>query len=85
MKKLLSTLLMALALAGSAQNAVKLENGVYVSQTVKRAKIEAKETGKQYKDSKGKLYPILLSENGKYFVNKVSQKTGKAYKMYITL
>lgn len=36
-----------------------------------------------YTDSKGNKYPIYITEKGKCFVYKTSQKTGKEYKYYL--
>ena len=36
-----------------------------------------------YKDSKGKSYTIYLNSNGRAFVLKTSQKTGKEYRYYL--
>ena len=55
------------------------------TQVSKSGKSSGKETKTQYiyKDSKGNVYPVYLSSTGKAFVKKVSQKTGKEYKMYV--
>lgn len=83
MKKLLFALLLASATM-QAQTVVKLDNGVYKTQTVTRAKKEAVNTGKIYEDSKGNRYPIMKTDSA-YFVLRTSAKTGKQYKQYLKL
>jgi hypothetical protein len=34
-------------------------------------------------DSKGKSYPIFVTNTGRCYINKVSSKTGKEYKYYL--
>lgn len=46
-------------------------------------KSKATETIYTFTDSKGNVYPIYKTEKGKYFIWKVSQKTGKKYKYYL--
>ena len=36
-----------------------------------------------WKDSKGIVYPIFITSNGRCFINKVSSKTNKRYKYYL--
>lgn len=43
----------------------------------------AEQTGKTYTDRQGKVYPVYKTGKGKYFINKVSGKTGKEYKYYL--
>lgn len=62
---------------------VKSADGVYESVKSER-KSEAVKTEYNYRDSKGETYPIYQSKNGKYFVKRVSQKTGKEYNYYLT-
>lgn len=46
-------------------------------------KSKATETIYTFTDSKGNVYPIYKTEKGKYFIWKVSQKTGNKYKYYL--
>lgn len=36
-----------------------------------------------YTDKNGKVYPIYKSSRGKYYIKKISKKTGKEYKQYL--
>lgn len=40
-------------------------------------------TDKTFTDTKGVVYPVWKSVNGKLYYNKVSKNTGKEYKVYI--
>jgi len=42
----------------------------------------AKATGKKFTDSKGKVYPVMVSKNGKLFYIRTS-KAGNKYNAYI--
>ena len=44
----------------------------------------AKPTEWTFVDKDGKSYPVYATEKGRYYVNKISKKTGKSYKAYIT-
>jgi hypothetical protein len=41
------------------------------------------ETPYEFKDSKENVYKIFITKNGRCYVNKTSQKTGKSYKYYL--
>lgn len=45
----------------------------------------SKPTGKTYTDTKGNVFPIFVSENGKYYIKRVSKNTGKEYKQYLKI
>jgi len=62
---------------------VKSADGVYESVKTER-KTEAIKTEYIFRDDKGETYPIYQSKNGKYFVKRVSKKTGKEYNYYVT-
>lgn len=36
-----------------------------------------------YTDKNGKVYPIYKSSRGKYYIKKISKKTGREYKYYL--
>ena len=83
MKKLtLITALILASFAGMAQTKVTKDvQGNYVA--VKRVDTTAnKATGHTFTDTKGNVYPISISVNGKLFYNKTS-KAGNVYKVYI--
>lgn len=73
---------------------VLLSSGAFAQSTIKRdadgnfiqvskSKEPPVKTGHWYKDSKGKLYDVYVTSTGKYFVTKVSGKTGKEYRYYL--
>lgn len=77
MKSLLTTLAILICLTASAQT-VKDSSGNYHAQRSETAK----PTGKTFTDSKGVVYPLLISARGKLFYLRTS-KTGNIYKVYI--
>ena len=54
--------------------------GNYIA--VKATAETGKATGKTYTDSKGNVYPVYESKNGKLYVIRTS-KTGNQYKQYL--
>lgn len=66
-----------------AQKVTKDADGNYVSVSTKR-ETKAKDTGKVFIDKQGKRYPVYVSENGKLFCMRVSKKTNKEYRYYLT-
>lgn len=75
-------MLLSFTIEASAQSFVK--NGSTFEQVSTRSTgSKATKTQFNYKDSKGKDYPIFITQNGRCFVNKVSGKTGKEYKYYL--
>jgi acyl-coenzyme A thioesterase PaaI-like protein len=85
MKKLIVTIAVALfsILGVNAQKVTTDAHGNYVAVKSERVKAEAKETGKTYTDSKGVVYQVMQSANGKLFVIKTSKNTGNEYRMYL--
>lgn len=86
MKKLLLSvaLFVAFIATSNAQTTVKKDSaGNYVA--VKNAIEELKsiETGQTFTDTKGNVYRVLKSVNGKLYYNKTSLKTGNVYRVYI--
>ena len=67
----------------SAQNYVR--NGKEFSTTTTRTRTasEGKKTGYTWKDSKGKVYDIYISDKGSCYIIRTSSKTGKQYKSYL--
>jgi hypothetical protein len=75
-------MLLSFSFEASAQSFVK--NGSTFEQVSTRSTgSKATKTQFNYKDSKGKDYPIFITQNGRCFVNKVSAKTGREYKYYL--
>lgn len=85
MKRILSliTALCLISVCSYGQTAKVDKNGNYVA--VQATKKEAKPTGKTFTDSKGVVLPVFASANGKLFVMRKSEKTGKEYKSYLKL
>jgi len=59
----------------------KGNNFTQVAKTTKGKEIKTIYT---FTDSKGKTSPVWLSSTGKAFVKKVSKKSGKEYKLYLS-
>ena len=86
MKKLI--ILSALFLASfslKAQTVQKTPEGNYIAVKATRdsAGTSAKPTGKTFTTSKGEVYPVMLSKNGKLFVIRTSKATGRNYNQYL--
>lgn len=59
--------------------------GTNFTQVVKiKTEGEVTKTKYTYTDAKGTVYPIYLTATGKAFIYKVSKKTGKEYKYYVS-
>lgn len=84
MKKLLITCLCIFALHVNAQKVQMDSNGNFFSQSDKKSSIIM--TEKLYIDHKNKtVYPVYITDEGRYFIYKTSKKTGKLYKSYLKL
>ena len=83
MKKIIiASFLMLAALSAYGQSYVR--NGKEFSSTTKtRSSFEGKKTGYTWKDSKGNVYDIYISERGSCYIIRTSSKTGKQYKSYL--
>jgi hypothetical protein len=88
MKKLVVLLVMVLVCATAfAQsktrvNAIRVDSG-YVALTKSVKATAPVATGKTYTDSKGVKFPVYRGAKGGEYINRVSSKTGKTYRMYI--
>lgn len=88
MKRVMLTLIALVCILIGAQaqeTAYKVEGKTYSStKTASRGSSTPIATGYEWKDSKGNVYPIMMSEGtGSCFVVKVSQKTGNEYRNYL--
>lgn len=82
---LLILFLLFLALFSNGQNVETKDGGkTYTSVSKPKQTAPAVNTGKIYKDSKGKEYPIMKSEGGAYYYLRTSAK-GNIYKAYLKL
>lgn len=83
MKKLLFIMMLFFSLSATAQNAHQDNSGNYTA--ISKDTTRASNTGKTFTDAKGIVYPVYVSTHRKLFINKVSAKTGKPYKLYLKL
>jgi len=75
-------MLFGLFMTADAQTTYKEEGNVFSS--VKTTKtVTPDKTPYTWKDSKGKEYPIYISQSGSCYVIKTSAKTGNTYKQYL--
>ncbi len=87
-KKLFTILLFCLCCSCGleAQTVTTTDGGkTYHSVTKPKQTATGETTGKVFVDSKGASYPILKSERGAYYVERVSKKTNKPYRQYLKL
>lgn len=86
MKKLfiIIALMVATVVAGAQQKVKVNAQGDYVSASV-RATSTATPTGKFYVTREGDRLPVYKTSTGKLFVNRISKKTGKTYRSYLTV
>lgn len=84
MKRLIVTsIAMLLAVSAFAQTYVR--NGKeYSSVSKARSSSEGRKTGYTWKDSKGNVYDIYISDRGSCYIIRTSSKTGKQYKSYLS-
>lgn len=84
-KKILFMLLFIFTTAyiANAQTTYAREGNTFVSKSTHSSTGEPKKTKFTWKDSKGKEYPIYISNSGSCYVIKTSSKTGKEYKQYL--
>ena len=73
---------LAAACVANAQTYTRSGN-TFISSKGERVKAEPVKTKFTWKDSKGKEYPVDISNSGSCFVIKVSAKTGKEYRNYL--
>lgn len=64
---------------------VKRNGNVFIQDTttVRKASIGEK-TKFTYKDRKGTEYPIYITKSGAVYIDRISSKTGKPYRMYLS-
>lgn len=79
-KKLFIVVMMLMSITYS--NAEIIKEGKTYSQVVK-SKTPDKDSGFTWKDSKGNIYPILISKSGSCYILRISKKSGNPYKYYL--
>lgn len=83
MKKLIIlTAILSLSFGLKAQTVTKDAQGNYIAVKATKQDEKPADTGKTYTDTKGNVYPVYISKNGKLFVIRTS-KTGNQYKQYL--
>jgi len=83
MKKIICIVGMLLAACVSYSQNVKVDaNGNYTAIKNVSAPSGGKPTGKTYTDTKGIVYPVMISKNGKLFIVRTS-KSGNKYNQYL--
>jgi acyl-coenzyme A thioesterase PaaI-like protein len=87
MKKIIFLLALVIASAGSqAQNVTVDASGNFKAFSTKGAvkeKGKPAATGKTYTDKEGNVYPVYQSSGGKYYILRISKKTGNEYRFYL--
>lgn len=81
MKKLIFCALLLLFGGGVSTAQTWQGNTIVASQNKRESKAE--KTPYNYKDSKGKVYPVFISKSGSCFIEKTSSKSGKQYRQYL--
>lgn len=84
MKKLIISVALLFSLITSAQQTYKLNSKGKLESTTEVNIPKFKNSGYTL-DLKDSTYVVYISTKGKYFINRVSGKTGKIYKQYITV
>ena len=80
---LICLFIMGLVIAGNAQTVKQDAKGNYVAvKSTSDTAATYKPTGKTFTTTKGDIYPVYVSKNGKLFVIRTS-KTGNQYKQYL--
>jgi hypothetical protein len=85
MKKLILTIAIALtSLITVAQpKSTKDAQGNYLQVKSDHESTPAKITGKTFTTSKGEVFPVMESKNGKLFIVRTAKVSGKQYKQYL--
>jgi len=65
------------------QNVVRKGNTFIEQPTDTASRPKAKKTGYVYVEKDGQAYPVWVSSKGKYFIIKVSKRTGNEYRKYL--
>ena len=65
------------------QNVVRKGNTFIEQPTDTVSRPKAKKTDYVYVEKDGQAYPVWVSSKGKYFIIKVSKKSGKEYRKYL--
>lgn len=82
---LLIPFLIALLFSGISfgQNVTRDSKGNFVAAKAQNDTATAKLSTYTFTGTKGEILPVYVSKNGKYFIIRVSAKTGNSYKQYL--
>lgn len=85
MKKLFFLSVISLLSIGAYSQTVVTTNaqGNYVAVSTPKVKVEDKDTGKTFTDSKGVVYKVYQTSTGRLYILRKSKRTGKEYKQYL--
>ena len=72
-----------LSVSADDNKSYKCEGTQYSSTGGVKSNSKPVATGFTWKDTKGNIYPIYISNSGSCYVIKTSKKTGKEYKYYL--
>lgn len=64
------------------QNVVRKDK-IFIEQSDTASRPKAKKTDYVFVEKDGQAYPVWVSSKGKYFIIKVSKKTGNEYRKYL--
>lgn len=81
-KKLFIVMMMLMSITYTNAEIIK-EGKTYSQVTNKKSKTPDKDSGFTYKDTKGNIYPIMISKSGACYIVRISKKSGKPYKQYL--
>jgi hypothetical protein len=83
---IISLLIMGFVIASHSQSVKQTADGNYIAvKDTAARKTAAKSTGKTFTDTKGNVYPVMISKNGKLFIVRTSASTGRNYNQYLKL
>lgn len=89
MKHLITALILLItAISTHAQQRYMIDNNgnyVVVKKTTASDTAKAIPSGKTFTDSKGTVWPVYLSVNGKPYIIRTSKKSGNVYKQYLKI
>ena len=84
MRKLFFIAALLIGLSAQAQTVVAQDSKTGNYYEISKPKEADKLTGKNFIDSKGEAYPVYETPKGKLYYKRISQKTQKEYRVYIT-
>ena len=83
MKRIILSIMFALSTLTICAQGTYTRTGNNFTQVTVQKQSEATKTRLTYTTTKGEVFPIYLSKNGRAYIIRVSKKTGKEYKQYL--